>query len=102
VGEYVLDVKGSARRTNGAVGAAVNRGGPRRRFPARADAEAWARGLSVDGDCRVWVRAANPDDGTGADGYLIGRRRPAPAGAPGDGGTAGAEQATLPGVTGRR
>lgn len=102
MGEYVLDVKGSARRTNGAVGAAVNRGGPRRRFPARADAEAWARGLSVDGDRRVWVRAANPDDETGADGYLIGRRRSAAVTARGNGDTARAEQSTLSDVTGRR
>jgi hypothetical protein len=102
VGEYVLDVKLSARRTNGAVGAAVNRGGPRRRFPARADAEAWARGLSADGDRRVWVRTANPDDGTGADGYLIGRRRSVSARKGGDGGAARAEQSTLPDVTGRR
>ncbi|MFB6256948.1 MAG: hypothetical protein ABEH58_09540 [Haloplanus sp.] len=72
---YVVDIKPSARRTNGAVGATVNRRGPRRRFETREDAEAWARGLSERGDRRVWIRAANPNDETGADAYLIGRRR---------------------------
>ncbi|MFB6305169.1 MAG: hypothetical protein ABEH47_08375 [Haloferacaceae archaeon] len=72
---YVVDIKPSARRTNGAVGATVNRRGTRRRFEAREDAEAWARGLSERGDRRVWIRTANPDDRTGADAYLIGRRR---------------------------
>jgi hypothetical protein len=75
VPEYVVDIKPSARRTNGPVGSVVNRRGPRRRFEAREDAEAWATGLSERGDRKVWVRAANPDDGTGADAYLVGRYR---------------------------
>lgn len=74
---YVVDVKPSARRTNGAVGAAVNRGGTRRTFPSREVAETWAVGLSERGDRRVWIRAANPNDRTGVDGYLVGRRRTA-------------------------
>ncbi|MFB6143095.1 MAG: hypothetical protein ABEJ30_07100 [Halorientalis sp.] len=73
--EYVVDIKPSARRTNGLVGSVVNRRGPRRRFEAREDAEAWAAGLSERGDRTVWVRAANPDDRTGADAYLVGRYR---------------------------
>jgi len=71
---YVVDVKPSARRTNGAVGATVNRSGTRLTFPSRADAESWALGLSERGGRRVWIRAANPNDRTGADAYLIGRR----------------------------
>jgi hypothetical protein len=72
---YVVDVKPSARRTNGAVGSVVNRRGARRRFEAREDAEAWAKGLAVAGRRQVWIRAANPDDRTGADAYLVGRYR---------------------------
>lgn len=89
---YVVDVKPSARRTNGAVGSVVNREGARREFDGRAAAERWARGLSVAGGRRVWVRRANPDDRTGADAYLVGRYREAqndPAALPG-------EQAALP------
>jgi hypothetical protein len=73
VSDYVVDIKGSARRTNGAVGDLVNRQGSRSRFDSRADAEAWAAGLSAQGDRRVWIRAANPDDESGVDGYLVGR-----------------------------
>lgn len=95
---YVVDVKRSARRTNAAVGETVNLGGPRRRFRSRADAEAWALGLSERGDRRVWIRAANPNDRTGADAYLVGRR---PRRGNGHGGeTGGDEQATL--ARGRR
>lgn len=90
---YVVDVKPSARRTNGAVGSAVNRGGTRRTFPTREDAESWALGLSERGDRRVWIRAANPNDRTGADAYLIGRR-PRRDGDDGDG-RRGGDQATL-------
>jgi hypothetical protein len=76
VSDYVVAIKSSARRTNGAVGELVNRQGSRRRFDSRADAEAWAAGLTAQGERRVWIRAANPDDGTDADGYLIGRHPP--------------------------
>ncbi|SEO44853.1 hypothetical protein SAMN04487948_102465 [Halogranum amylolyticum] len=71
--DYVVDVKPSARRTNGAVGAAVCRTGSRRRFDSRADAEAWASELSERGDGRVWIRRADPDDRSAADAYLVGR-----------------------------
>lgn len=70
----MVDVKPSARRTNGAVGRTVNRRGGRRTFGSRAEADEWAADLSEAGARRVWVRDANPDDSTGADGYLVGRR----------------------------
>lgn len=71
--EYVVDVKPSARRTNGAVGRLVYRRGTRHTFPGRAAAESWARDLSTRGDRHVWVRTANPDDRSDADAYLVGR-----------------------------
>lgn len=70
---YVVEVKPSARRTNGAVGAAVNRRGSRRRFGGRPAAESWAAALSEEGPL-VWIRAANPNDAAAVDGYLVGRR----------------------------
>ena len=47
--DYVVAVKPSARRTNGAVGRLVNRKGPRHAFPRR------------------------PADSSDADAYLVGR-----------------------------
>jgi len=91
VPEYVVDVKPSARRLNGAVGTVVNDRGTRHRFGSRDDAEMWAAGLSARGDRRVWVRTANPDDGTGADAYLVSRRRLEPGSEP------AGEQASLDG-----
>lgn len=73
VTDYVVDVKRSARRTNGAVGVAVCRDGARRRFADRAAADAWAAALSKRGDGHVWIRVADPDDQSAADGYLVGR-----------------------------
>ncbi|MGM0591183.1 MAG: hypothetical protein ACQETI_06045 [Halobacteriota archaeon] len=72
--DYVVDIKPSARRTNGAVGSLVCRRGTRRRFETREDAEAWAIGLSQGSEGRVWIRRANPADRTGADAYLVGRQ----------------------------
>ena len=72
----MVDVKPSARRSNGAVGRTLHREGRRRAFDSRADADEWAAALSEEGERRVWVRDANPDDSTGADGYLVGRRPP--------------------------
>jgi hypothetical protein len=74
VSEFVVDIKRSARRANGTVGDIVHRRGTRRRFEAREDAERWAAGLSTGDDRKVWIRAANPDDRTGADAYLVSRR----------------------------
>jgi hypothetical protein len=75
VSEYVVDIKPSARRANGVVGATVHQEGTRRQFDGREAAESWATGLSVAGDRKVWIRTANPDDRTGADAYLVSRRR---------------------------
>ncbi|WP_224447631.1 hypothetical protein [Haloprofundus salilacus] len=72
--EFLVEVKPSARRTNGAVGAAVVRRGSRRRFGTRADAESWAASLSDRGERRVWIRVADPRDDSDTDGYLVGRR----------------------------
>lgn len=82
---YVVDIKPSARRRNGAVGTVVNDRGSRHRFESRDDAEMWAAGLSARGERHVWIRAANPDDGTGADGYLVSRRSREKAGTAGAG-----------------
>jgi hypothetical protein len=92
VPEYVVDIKPSARRRNGAVGTVVNDRGARHRFGSRDDAEMWAAGLSARGERHVWIRAANPADGTGADAYLVSRRR---VGGRADGGTDDGEQSDL-------
>lgn len=71
---YVVEIKPSARRTNGAVGNAVNRSGVRREFDGREAAEAWAADLASRGERRVWIRGANPNDERDVDAYLMGRR----------------------------
>lgn len=73
---YVVEVKQSARKANGAVGRLVNREGSRRTFSDRRAAEAWADGLS-EGSRPVWIRAAHPEDHSAVDGYLVSRRRQA-------------------------
>lgn len=72
---YVVEIKRSARRTNGPAGTAVNRAGVRRRFDERDDAEGWAADLASRGDRPVWIRAANPNDERDVDAYLMGRLR---------------------------
>lgn len=95
---FVVAVKASARRTNGAVGRAVNRDGPRHEFPDREAAERWARRFAREGDRPVWVRRANPDDTDPVDAYLVGRR---PRHGQTDGRSPrGGEQATLGDETG--
>lgn len=89
---YLVAVKPSARRTNAAVGHAVNAEGARREFPDRDAAEAWARELSAD-EPTVWIRTANPADDA-VDGYLMGRTRPRRrSSVDGDGGDAGRQSA---------
>ncbi|MFB6176962.1 MAG: hypothetical protein ABEI99_07455 [Halobaculum sp.] len=71
---FVVEVKPSARKANGAVGRYVHRRGSQREFADRDDAEAWADGLS-EGRRPVWIRAAHPADESHVDGYLVSRRR---------------------------
>jgi hypothetical protein len=71
VSEYLVEVKRSARRSNAAVGTVVCQRGVRHRFDSRDEAESWADELADD-DGQVWIRAANPDDRSDVDGYLIG------------------------------
>lgn len=83
---YVVEIKRSARRTNGAASEWVARRGADRTFATKADARRWAVAISGDGPVRVQDAAPNdPDD---VDGYLVAdplhRRR---ARAPGEGGT---------------
>jgi hypothetical protein len=73
--EFLVAIKPSARRTNGAVGRTVNRSGTHHRFEFRVDAETWAAGLASRGGTPVWIREANPNDDTDVDAYLMGRRR---------------------------
>lgn len=71
---FVVAIKPSARRTNRAAGTAVNRNGAYQRFESRKEAETWAARLAT-AEAPVWIRGANPNDRTPADGYLMGRQR---------------------------
>ena len=71
---YLVEVKPSARRANGAAGRFVHRRGTQREFDDRAAAETWADRLS-QGDRPVWIRTAHPADDSAVDGYLVSRRR---------------------------
>ncbi|WP_152040249.1 hypothetical protein [Salinigranum salinum] len=71
--DYLVEVKRSARRSNAAVGSVVCQRGVRHRFDGRDEAESWADDLADDpGEGNVWIRAANPDDGSNVDAYLVG------------------------------
>ncbi|WP_435126995.1 hypothetical protein [Halobaculum sp. D14] len=72
---YVVEVKPSARKANGAVGRAVVDAGVRRAFGDRDDAEAWAASLSDAGARPVWIHAAHPADRSDVDAYLVSRQR---------------------------
>ena len=77
MGEYIIDIKPSARRSSRTVGEWVAQQGSTRQFETRALAREWARTLCGPGRT-VWVQDAHPLDGENADGYLMARRgRPA-------------------------
>jgi hypothetical protein len=79
---YVVAVKPSARKSNGAVGRWVTRNGPTRRFPSKAHAREWARDCAGPG-AFVWIQDAVPWDDSETDGYLVGGSRwPSPAETP--------------------
>jgi len=66
---YVVEIKRSARRLNGAASEWVARRGGARVFATKADARRWAQAISGDGPVRVQDVAPNdPDD---VDGYLV-------------------------------
>jgi hypothetical protein len=71
VSEFLVAVKPSARRSNAAAGRVVCHRGSRHRFDDRSEAESWADELAA-GDGTVWIRAANPDDRSDVDAYLVG------------------------------
>ncbi|AUV80905.1 hypothetical protein C2R22_03900 [Salinigranum rubrum] len=68
---YLVEVKRSARKSNAAVGSVVCQRGASHRFASRDEAESWAADLTDD-DAHVWIRAANPDDRSDVDAYLVG------------------------------
>lgn len=70
---YLVEIKASARRHNGAVGDLLNREGARHEFEDRAAADAWARSLADDGEHTVWVQDAPPHAEGLVDGYLMSR-----------------------------
>ena len=70
---YLVEIKGSARRHNAAVGELLNRDGGRHQFEDRAAADEWARTLSTDGEHTVWVQDAPPHARGLVDGYLMSR-----------------------------
>lgn len=79
---YRLEIKASARRTNGAVGETVLERGSVLWFSDREIADEWARELSAEGERTVWVQDAPPHASGPTDGYLVGRSRRRSAAAP--------------------
>ena len=81
---YVVAIKPTARKASAAAGEHVRDVGSTREFDSRAAAEAWVR---EETDGAVWVRDANPNDGSEADGYLMSWRHepdPTPPDLPGE------------------
>ena len=66
---YVVEIKRSARRINGAASEWVARRGSTRTFATKADARRWAVAISGDGPVRV--QDAAPNDPDEVDGYLV-------------------------------
>lgn len=81
---YLVEIKASARRHNGAAGDLLNREGARHEFEDRAAADEWARSLTVEGGHTVWVQDAPPHADGLVDGYLLSRGQVRSAGAPFD------------------
>lgn len=82
---YVVEIKRSARRINGAASEWVARRGATRTFATKADARRWSQAISGDGHVRVQDVA--PNDPEEVDGYLVAdpnyRRRSAGSGGSG-------------------
>ncbi|ERG96334.1 MAG: hypothetical protein J07HQW2_02811 [Haloquadratum walsbyi J07HQW2] len=78
VSKFLVDIKSSARRTNGSVGEIIRDQGSRHQFDSREDAEEWAAELATRGSATVWIRRANPSDSSDIDAYLLGRYTPSP------------------------
>lgn len=68
--DYVVEVKGSARRINATAGQWVADYGPRRQFPSKEAARTWARDASTDSGA-VRIQDAAPNDSAPIDGYLV-------------------------------
>lgn len=66
---YVVEIKRSARRINGAASEWVARRGSTRTFATKADARRWGGAISGDGPVRV--QDAAPNDPDEVDGYLV-------------------------------
>ena len=66
---YVVEIKRSARRVNGAASEWVARRGATRTFATKADARRWSQAISGDGPVRV--QDAAPNDPDAVDGYLV-------------------------------
>lgn len=66
---YLVEIKRSARRLNGAASEWVARRGATRTFATKADARRWAEAISGDGNVRV--QDAAPNDPDAVDGYLV-------------------------------
>ena len=66
---YVVEIKRSARRINGAASEWVARRGSTRTFATKADARRWA--IAISGDGPVRVQDAAPNDPDEVDGYLV-------------------------------
>jgi len=72
--EYCVAIKPSAWKRSRAVGAWVNREGPRRVFASKALAREWARDCAGHG-VTLWVQDAPAWDPDAVDGYLVGSAR---------------------------
>lgn len=79
---YRVEIKATARKTNGAVGEVVQNRGRVLWFSDREVADDWARELADEGERTVWIQDAPPHASGPTDGYLVGRSRRRSAEAP--------------------